>query len=520
MSRAHVEAACQAEAAPEPRNAPSTPAGPRAEAATRRAHARGARRHPEQAEPVASAASRRSERKTLAWRCGAGARRVDARDRPPRPAPERGPRALLRFLHRSQHAATRWCWSITGKGGARRGRRPLRGARRAAPRRCRTGCGLPDLRALVSASRRPRPTMAARARSMSGCAAPRAGRAVTPFGQRVRRTAARARAAPEGHGGASRRLRRLPVGARARRARQADLGLVQGVLQYFHIIWDEADELAAPRRPVGPAASRSTPPGRDPRHRAVPNRLARELPALTDDGRRRNGGGARQSGRARQILAKPGRPPPLDPRSDAVRKRGSLLRSRTSHAQRLDRRSRRSATPSSTSSPEPTRTFLVAQERAQGRDAAHRRGARPSTSTARWGRRRSSPAARGRTRPSASPPSAAKAAFIGKVKDDEIGRHFAPRSPRDRRPLRRAAATRRAGDGPQLHPGDAGRRAHHEHLSRRLPEPHARRTSTAHRRAASRTSISKAICGIRRRPSEAFRKAVTIAHEAGNAASR
>ena len=53
-----------------------------------------------------------------------------------------------------------------------------------------------------------------------------------------------------------------------------------------------------------------------------------------------------------------------------------------------------------------------------------------------------------RTRRSASRRSAARAAFIGRVADDELGTVFAPRPPRRRRRVRRAARDRRRADRP------------------------------------------------------------------------
>ena len=64
----------------------------------------------------------------------------------------------------------------------------------------------------------------------------------------------------------------------------------------------------------------------------------------------------------------------------------------------------------------------------------------------------------------------ARAAFVGKVKDDELGQRLRPRHPRRRRRLRHAAGHGRPLDRALLHHGDAGRRAHHEHLSRRRAE--------------------------------------------------
>ena len=73
-----------------------------------------------------------------------------------------------------------------------------------------------------------------------------------------------------------------------------------------------------------------------------------------------------------------------------------------------------------------------------------------------------------------------------------------PRPQGHRRALRRRPGAGRAGHRPQLHSGDARRRAHHEHLSGRLPEPDPRRRRSRHRPRPRRSSISKAISGIRR----------------------
>ena len=61
----------------------------------------------------------------------------------------------------------------------------------------------------------------------------------------------------------------------------------------------------------------------------------------------------------------------------------------------------------------------------------------------------------------------ARAAFVGKVKDDQIGKLYS-------HDIRAAGAAFETQAGRRwsryrllLHPGDAGRRAHHEHLSRR-----------------------------------------------------
>ena len=69
----------------------------------------------------------------------------------------------------------------------------------------------------------------------------------------------------------------------------------------------------------------------------------------------------------------------------------------------------------------------------------------------------------------------ARAAFVGKVKDDELGQVFA----HDIRAAGVAFDTPPAADGPVdgalLYPGHAGRRAHHEHLSRRRAGPASQR---------------------------------------------
>ena len=67
----------------------------------------------------------------------------------------------------------------------------------------------------------------------------------------------------------------------------------------------------------------------------------------------------------------------------------------------------------------------------------------------------------------------ARTAFIGKVKNDQIGGLYA----HDIRAAGIAFETKRCIRWPRhrllLHPGDAGRRAHHEHLSRRGAGPDA-----------------------------------------------
>ena len=79
---------------------------------------------------------------------------------------------------------------------------------------------------------------------------------------------------------------------------------------------------------------------------------------------------------------------------------------------------------------------------------------------------------------------------------------------------RDAAGRRRPVDRALLRAGDAGRRAHHEYLSRRragsAPGRHRRR----HGRRQCGSSISKAICGIRRTPRMRSSRPRKIAHEA------
>ena len=65
----------------------------------------------------------------------------------------------------------------------------------------------------------------------------------------------------------------------------------------------------------------------------------------------------------------------------------------------------------------------------------------------------------------------ARAAFVGKVKDDALGKAFAHDIRAAGVAFDDAARDRRALDRALLHPGDAGRRAHHEHLSRRRAGP-------------------------------------------------
>lgn len=58
--------------------------------------------------------------------------------------------------------------------------------------------------------------------------------------------------------------------------------LIQGTLQYFHIIWDEADELARLADMSDPRVKIDT-SGTSPRATLLANRLSREIGGLTDD---------------------------------------------------------------------------------------------------------------------------------------------------------------------------------------------------------------------------------------------
>ena len=65
--------------------------------------------------------------------------------------------------------------------------------------------------------------------------------------------------------------------------------LIQGVIQYFHIIWDEADELLRLADLSEPKV-RIDASGRDPDTVLFLNRLARELRGAHGRGGRRDGG--------------------------------------------------------------------------------------------------------------------------------------------------------------------------------------------------------------------------------------
>jgi sugar/nucleoside kinase (ribokinase family) len=71
----------------------------------------------------------------------------------------------------------------------------------------------------------------------------------------------------------------------------------------------------------------------------------------------------------------------------------------------------------------------------------------------------------------------ARAAFVGKVKDDKLGQAFATTSAAPASPSTRRRQGRPV-DRVLLRDGDAGRRAHHEHLPRRRAGIFIRTTST------------------------------------------
>ena len=108
-----------------------------------------------------------------------------------------------------------------------------------------------------------------------------------------------------------------------------------------------------------------------------------------------------------------------------------------------------------------------------------------------------------------------RAAFVGKVKDDQLGRAFA----HDIRAAGVDFDTPPAADGPStarcyVH-GDAGRRAHHEHLSRRRAGPASRPTSMPRRSRRAAITYLEGYLWDPPHAKEAFRKAAKIAHDAG-----
>jgi adenosine kinase len=108
----------------------------------------------------------------------------------------------------------------------------------------------------------------------------------------------------------------------------------------------------------------------------------------------------------------------------------------------------------------------------------------------------------------------ARAAYVGKVKDDQIGKLYTHDIRAAGVAYRDQAGGRRSRHRLLLHPGDAGRRAHHEHLSRRRAGSDGRR----HRPAqieASRIVYLEGYLWDPKNAKEAFVKAATIAHGAG-----
>src|SRR5918993_3259269 len=119
--------------------------------------------------------------------------------------------------------------------------------------------------------------------SMSGSAAGGVrGRPMTPFGERVRQLRQeRGRMLKDmaAHlGVSSAYLSALERGERGK----PTWALIQGVLQYFHIIWDEADELARLADFSDPRVKIDT-ANTDPKATLLANRLAREIRGLTPD---------------------------------------------------------------------------------------------------------------------------------------------------------------------------------------------------------------------------------------------
>ena len=104
---------------------------------------------------------------------------------------------------------------------------------------------------------------------------------MTPFGERVRRLR-RERGLllkdMAAHlGVSSAYLSALERGERGK----PTWALIQGVLQYFHIIWDEADELTRLADLSDPRVKIDT-AGGDPRATLLANRLAREIRSLSE----------------------------------------------------------------------------------------------------------------------------------------------------------------------------------------------------------------------------------------------
>ncbi len=105
---------------------------------------------------------------------------------------------------------------------------------------------------------------------------------MTPFGERVRqlrRERGRMLKDMAAHlGVSSAYLSALERGERGK----PTWTLLQGVLQYFHIIWDEADELARLADLSDPRVKIDT-ANTDPQATLLANRLARQIRGLTPD---------------------------------------------------------------------------------------------------------------------------------------------------------------------------------------------------------------------------------------------
>ncbi|HEV2564105.1 MAG TPA: helix-turn-helix domain-containing protein [Microvirga sp.] len=105
---------------------------------------------------------------------------------------------------------------------------------------------------------------------------------MTPFGERVRQLRQqRGRMLKDmaAHlGVSSAYLSALERGERGK----PTWALIQGVLQYFHIIWDEADELARLADLSDPKVKIDT-ANTDPKATLLANRLAREIRSLAPD---------------------------------------------------------------------------------------------------------------------------------------------------------------------------------------------------------------------------------------------
>ena len=137
--------------------------------------------------------------------------------------------------------------------------------------------------------------------------------------------------------------------------------------------------------------------------------------------------------------------------------------------------------------------FLLKQGMHKGTMALIDEAARAGRSTRQWARRSRRRAARPPTPSSASPSSVRARPIIGKVKDDELGRTIRARHPRRRgRPIDDAAGRRRSRRPRCCYVlVTPGRRAHHEHLSRRGAGSARRPTSTPTLVAASAIALSR-----------------------------